>query len=213
MIQIDDAGSGSLIGGTCIGVIRVETNEFYYEFIPIKFYSKENFSKKLYLDYVVVIVKRLLKKLNVNKKEPIEVCQGYMFDKLRKWLKKENYNYISTKIGDPLQTKIEYTFEEYAISLGLPRDFIAYTKYPFHFHRLLKWVYADYENRKKLCKTGWKSWNKYENIKTKIEFDFLDKSKYICLKCGKPILNNCKVKKIKYISNRPTVIYIHYNCI
>ncbi|RKD34533.1 hypothetical protein [Thermohalobacter berrensis] len=212
MIQIDDAGSGSLIGGTCIGAIRVETNEYYYEFIPIKFYSKENFKKKLYLDYVVVIIKRLFSKLNVKKNEQIEVCRGYMFDKLRKWFEQENFNYKSVKIGEPLQTKIEKTFEEYGISLGIPSPFIRYTKYPFHFHRILKWVYADYENRSKLCKTGWKSWDKYGNLPKEVSIDYIKKSNYICLKCGRPIENNSWVKKIKYTSNRPNTIYLHSIC-
>lgn len=212
MIQIDDAGSGSLIGGTCIGAIRVETNEFLYEVIPIKYYTKKTFKKKLYLDYVVEIVKRLFERLGVGKKEPIEVCRGYMFDRLRKWLSKENYKYENVKILDPLQTKIEETFEEYTISLGLPKDYIRYTKYPFHFHTILKWVYADYENRTKLCKTGWKSWSKYGNLKTEECHDVIINSKYICLVCGDYIQNNSKVKKIKYISNRPTTIYVHSKC-
>ncbi|EOD01092.1 hypothetical protein [Caldisalinibacter kiritimatiensis] len=212
MIQIDDAGSGSLIGGTCIGILRVETGEYEYEFIPVKFYSKKYFKTKLYLDYVVTIVKRLFKLLNVKKSEKIYVCRGYMFDKLRLWFDENNYIYESTKITNPLQDKIESTFEQYAISFGLPEEFIRYTKYPFHFHRILKWVYADYDKRKKLCKTGWKSWSKYENLKTIIETDYIVKSNYVCLKCGAPIKNNSKVIRIKYVSNRPTSIYLHYKC-
>ena len=37
MIQIDDSGSGSLIGGTCIGAIRVETGDYAYDFIPTQY--------------------------------------------------------------------------------------------------------------------------------------------------------------------------------
>ncbi|MTI48156.1 hypothetical protein [Sporosalibacterium faouarense] len=212
MIQIDDAGSGSLIGGTCIGAMRVETGEFYYEILPIELYSKNAFRKKLYLDYVIEIVQRCFKELEVGGDEKIEVCRGYMFDKLRKWFKNENYNYESVTITDPLQTKIEDTFEKYTISLGLPKDYIRYTKYPFHFHTLLKWVYSDYENRTKLCKTGWKSWAKYGNLKTEISYDIIEKSNYLCLKCGKPIEDNSKVRIIKYTSNREATIYVHSSC-
>lgn len=212
LIQIDDAGSGSLIGGTCIGAIRVETGEYHYEILPIELYSKATFKKKLYLDCVVEIVQRVFEKLNVDRNEEIEVCRGYMFDRLRKWLSKEHYKYQSVAITDPLQTKIEKTFEEYAITLGLPEEYIRYTKYPFHFHTILKWVYSDYENRTKLCKTGWKSWSKYGNLKTKTTHDILERSNFICLKCGKLIKDNSKVKVIKYISNKPATIYIHYNC-
>ncbi|WP_369813259.1 hypothetical protein [Caloranaerobacter sp. TR13] len=212
LIQIDDAGSGSLVGGTCIGAMRVETSEFYYDIIPIKYYSKENFKNKYYLEHVVTIVKDLFKKLNVDKNEKILVCRGYMFDNLRKWLSNKNYNYESVSIGEPLQTKIETTFEEYMIQLGLPMAFIRYTKYPFHFHKILKWVYADYENRYHLCKTGWKSWEKYGNLQTEVSIQFLNKSNFVCLKCGKSIPSNSVVKVIKYTSNKPTTIYLHKDC-
>jgi len=212
LIQIDDAGSGSLIGGTCIAAIRVETNEYYYDIIPLTFYSEKNFKHKNYLDHVVYIIKRLFIKLKVDKKEPIEVCRGYMFDRLRKWFIEENYNFNSTKILEPLQSRIERTFEDYSISLGLPCDFIRYTKYPFHFHRILKWVYADYDTRHKLCKSGWKSWNKYGSLNSSISTSKISKSNYICLKCGIPIKNNSEVRIINYISNRPTSIYLHSYC-
>ena len=212
MIQIDDAGSGSLVGGTCIGAIRVETKEFFYEVIPIKYYSEKYFKTKDYLDYVIEIVKRLLEKLNHKKDELIEVCRGYMFDRLRKWFAKKNYAFKSGKIGDPLQTVIEETFEQYTVFLGLPKEYIRYTKYPFHFHTLLKWVYADYENRVNLCKTGWKSWLKYGHLETKLSIDNVSKSNYVCLKCGKPIKDNSQVKKIQYISNRPSTIFLHSSC-
>ncbi|KNF07439.1 hypothetical protein CLPU_17c00640 [Gottschalkia purinilytica] len=212
MIQIDDAGSGSLIGGTCIGAIRVETEEYYYEIIPLEFYSIENFNKKLYLDYVVDIIKKLLYKLKADKNEPIYICRGYMFDKARKWLLDKNYNFESVKIVEPLQSKIEKSFEEYSISLGLFETFIRYTKYPFHFHRILKWVYADYENRSNLCKAGWKSWQKYGNLQTKSSESFLKKSNYICLKCGKAIADNSKVKIISYYSDRCNSVYLHHKC-
>lgn len=212
MIQIDDAGSGSILGGTCIGINRVKPYEYYYEIIPLKLYSEKDFQSKSYLDYVTMIVMRGFDKLSVSKEEEIYVCRGYMFDKLRKWFKSENYNYTNTKIEEPLQSIVEKTFEDYTISLGLPSKFIKYTKYPFHLHSILKWVYADYDNRKVLCKTGWKSWKKYKNLKTNISYGVVSKSNYICLKCGSPIKNNSKVQMISYISNRKYTIYLHQRC-
>lgn len=212
MIQIDDAGSGSLVGGTCIGILRKETGEFYYEVLPVQMFDKNNFKNKMYIYYTTEAVMNALKKLSVKKNEKILICQGYMFEDTRKYLNKKNYNFSSLKIEEPLQSLIEKTFENYAISLGLPRDFIAYTKYPFHFHRLLKWVYADYDNRINLCKTGWKSWQKYSDIKVEIYYDKLLKSNYICLKCGKKISDNSNVKVIKFYSNRNNYVYVHKHC-
>ncbi|QEK12189.1 hypothetical protein FQB35_07270 [Crassaminicella thermophila] len=212
MIQIDDSGSGSLIGGTCIGAMRKETEEYVYDIIPLEYYHSDNFEKKLYLDVVVDITNSLLQKLKVSKHEKIEVCRGYMFDKLRLFLKENKYNFSSTTIGEPLQSRIENTFEEYSISLGLPNEFLSYTKYPFHFHRLLRWVYADYNNRFPLCKTGWKSWKKYGNIKLKVETTYIKHSKYKCLKCWNKIENESYVKVLKYYSNKPNIIYLHLDC-
>jgi len=212
MIQIDDAGSGSLIGGTCIAALRCETGEYYYEIIPPILFDEENFKNKNYLYYTTKIVKNALKKLNVNKDENIEICQGYMFEDARKFLKIHNYKFKCTKICDPLQSKIENTFEEYAISLGLPRDFIVYTKYPFHLKRLLKWVYADYSNRVKYCKTGWKSWNKYGSLPTETYYDRIYNNNYICLKCGKSIKPNSRVKVIKVNCDNDIKIYLHDKC-
>ncbi len=212
MIQIDDAGSGSLIGGTCIGAIRKETNEFRYDIIPIELYKGSSFAEKKYLDYVVTIVSNLLKELNVHKNEEIHVCRGYMFDNLRKWLSEERYNYTSCKIDEPLQTIIEETFENYCLGLGLYRDYIRFNKYPFHFHTILKWVYADYENRKELCKTGWKSWKKYGSLQTSIDEGMVHKDNIICLKCGRLIEKKTKAKIITYTSNRKTTLLLHEDC-
>ncbi|SES69199.1 hypothetical protein SAMN05660297_00265 [Natronincola peptidivorans] len=213
MIQIDDAGSGSLLGGTIIGALRVETNEYYHSVIPLDYYKGENFQKKAYIHYVISIVEDLLNKLKVDKNEPIEVCRGYMFDASTIWLRENNYNYVKTVIKDPLQTKIEQSFEEYAIGLGLPKMFISYTKYPFHFHRILKWVYADYPNRSILCKTGWKSWKKHGNLKLQYSSEVIKTKNLICLKCYNIIPHKSIGKVITFYSNRKTKVFIHPTCI
>jgi len=213
LIQIDDAGSGSLIGGTYIGMLRVESNEYYSELIPIKLYNEKYFKGKKYLEYTTEIVKRGLKALNIDKDELISVCRGYMFDDVVKYLRANNYNFISAKIEEPLQSRIESSFEDYIVTLGLPREFIKFTKYPFHFHRLLRWVYADYDNRSKLCKTGWKSWQKYKSLRVKTYNDIIYNNNYYCLKCGKKIERFSKVKVIEYTSNMPNIIYLHKSCL
>lgn len=212
MIQIDDAGSGSLVGGTYIGLLRIETGEHYFGIIPLKFYNECNFKKKLYLQYACKIVDDGIKKIKLGDREKVQICQGYMFDEVRKYLSVNNIDFDSVKIGEPLQTIIEKAFENYTISLGLPDNFIKYTKYPFHFHRLLRWVYADYYNRKKLCKTGWKSWQKYGHLNVEKYSDILYNKNYYCLKCGRKILQASPVNVIKYFSNMPNTIYIHKRC-
>ncbi|MCX8130215.1 MAG: hypothetical protein N3I35_08965 [Clostridia bacterium] len=212
MIQIDDAGSGSFIGGTCIGVYRPETNEYYFDIIPVELYDKENFKKKLYLDEVVNIVRKAFSELKVLVSETIEVCRGYMFEKLKTWLNDNNYCWYGTHITGRIQEIVEKNFELYTIRLGLPEQYIKYTHYPFHFHKLLRWVFADYENRIGLCKNGWKSWSKIEGTKLEIYDDFTSLSGLFCLKCGKHIKKGSKVKVLSYYSNKTNYIYLHHYC-
>lgn len=211
MIQIDDAGSGSLIGGTGIGIFNTLTSQYYFDIIPLEYYQTKLFYEKSYQDYVIKIVKDGFKKLGVTKEQTIEVCQGYMFDKLREWLDTNGYNWKNTRINGQLQYLVEESFNQYVFNLGLPKAFIKHARYAFGFHRLLKWVFADIENRKKLCKTQWKSWQKWGNIEKSIYPNHLSYPDY-CLKCGQKMQKDMKVITIEYMTNKPATINLHEKC-
>ncbi len=212
MIQIDDAGSGSFVGGTCIGIYRPEKNEYYFDIIPVKMYNLENFEKKLYLGDVVRIVKTAFSIFDIPKSEIIEICRGYMFEELKNWLNMNNYCWYSTHITGRFQNIVEKNFTLYAVKLGLPLHYIKFTKYPFHFHKLLRWVFSDFENRINLCKVGWKSWQKIKGIKPDIYEGKMENDNYICLKCGEQIKSGSRIKILKYVSNRENYVYLHPEC-
>ncbi|MEN2774119.1 hypothetical protein ABCY62_03515 [Acetivibrio clariflavus] len=212
MIQIDDAGSGSFVGGTCIGVYRPETNEYFFEIIPVELYNKENFKYKYYLDEVVNIVSDAFKAMKVSKNETIEICRGYMFEKLRKWLNSQGYCWYMTQISGRVQDVVEKNYALYTEKLGIPKAYIQYTKYPFHFHKLLRWVFADFDNRINLCKTGWNSWSKYEHIKPELSYSVMKQPNIFCLKCGKRIKKGSNIRVLSFTSNREQFVYLHENC-
>ncbi len=212
MLQIDDAGSGSFVGGTCIGVYRPETNEYYFDIIPVELYDKENFKKKIYLDEVISIVDTAFCNLKPARGEMIEICRGYMFDRLKVWLNNKGYQWYSTQITGRIQEIVEKNFELYTGKLGLPWQYIKYTRFPFHFHKLLRWVYADYENRIKLCKVGWKSWQKIEGITPDTVCASMLSSSFLCMRCGRHIKSGSEIKVLRFVSNRENYVYIHNNC-
>jgi len=212
MVQIDDAGSGSLIGGTCIGLYWPNRDIFVYDFVPLECYTQENFKQKEYQKYVVRIIDNFSRELDISKTEEIQVCQGYVFDLLREYLTVNGYRWKSVKIEGVLQERVEKAFADYTVSLGLPQSYISYTKYPFHFHKILRWVYADYDNRKQFCKSGWKSWQKYGNLPVKTSCGKMHSSGYICLKCGKKIKARSPIKILEFTSNKKNIVYIHQNC-
>ncbi len=212
MIQIDDAGSGSFIGGTCIGFYRPETNEYYFDIIPVELYNTDNFKKKLYLDDVVEIAKKAFKALRVSKSESIEICRGYMFERLKSWLTEEGFCWYVTQITGRIQEVVEKNFELYAVNLGLPNDYIKFTRFPFHFHKLLRWVLSDYENRINLCKVGWKSWQKIKDITPTLSYAQIQQSNFVCLKCGKHIKKGSEVAVLEFFSNKQNFVYLHSGC-
>jgi len=212
MIHIDYAGSGSFVGGTCIGLYRPETNEYFFDIIPVELYNKENFKKKLYLDEVVNIAERGFAQLKVRDNETIEICRGYMFEKLKLWLEDRKFFWYSTHITGRVQDIVEKNFQLYAENLGLPRQYIKYTNYPFHFHKLLRWVFADIENRLDLCKVGWKCWSKISGTEPEVLIGTMDESRYYCLKCGKHIKKGSKIKILKYYSNCEQRVFLHHYC-
>jgi len=212
MIQIDDAGSGSFVGGTCIGVYRPETNEYYFDIIPVELYNDENMPEKLYLDAVVDIVRKAFSLLSVQPWEVIEVCRGYMFESLSKWLTSNGYTWYRTHITGRVQEIVENNFTLYTVRLGLPMHYIKYTKYPFHFHKLLRWVFSDFDNRIAMCKVGWKSWQRIKDTRPQVTYSIMKSDNLVCLRCGKPIPAGERIKMLYYTTNKTNFIYLHLDC-
>lgn len=211
MIQIDDAGSGSLIGGTGIGIMRPETGEYLFKIIPLELFQYPHFAEKKYQEHVIRIVQAAFHKMKVSQDEPILVCRGYIFDALRKWLENRNYTWDSAIITDPLQERVEASFCNYVVSLGLPRNYVQHARYAFGFHRLLKWVFADFPYRSKLCKTGWKSWQKWSQVP--IESHYLQAPRdCFCLKCALPIKQKDPIVSLCYTTNKPWSVDLHTYC-
>jgi hypothetical protein len=212
MIQIDDAGSGSFVGGTCIGVYRPETNEYYFDIIPVELYNEENMPKKLYLDAVTDIVRKAFDLLYVQPWETIEVCRGYMFESLSKWLCGSGYTWYRTHITGRVQEIVEDNFTLYTVRLGLPMHYIKYTRYPFHFHKLLRWVFSDFDSRIALCKVGWKCWQRIKDTRPQVAYTTIKSGNMACLRCGKPISAGERIKLLYYTTNKTNYIYLHPDC-
>jgi hypothetical protein len=164
-IQIDDQGWGTPIGGVGIIVVRKETEETYYDIVPIEHFNIETFKKKTYLIGARDIVEKGFVRLKVPKDEEIEICSGCIHDKTAQWLKDEGYKFTVMKIDGLAQQKGEKLFIEYLQGLGLPNPpgIVEETvdEYKAQFFYIVDWVRKDPEGRKHLCKTGWKYFIKF----------------------------------------------------
>jgi len=165
VLEIDDSGWGCPVGGVLIGVLRRETEEYLTGIIPVS-YFQEDFKKGKYLLKARSLAKNLMGMLKVRPREQVVVCPGPLFRTFREYLYEESFNFSVRTIGDPLQSLLEKSFAQYLNSLGVPPEVLMQgTKHPYRrFRALLGWVAQDYAERIRLCKTGWSSWDRWEEI-------------------------------------------------
>ena len=56
-IEIDDSGTGDLLGDAFIGLRRVETDKIIFKTIPVETFNKVNWKNKMPFKLVVDLVK------------------------------------------------------------------------------------------------------------------------------------------------------------
>lgn len=165
-IQIDDAGWGSLIGGTIIGAYREETGESAFATIPVEQFQGEAFARKDYRTGAVAAAQSVLEKLGHRHDEPVTICTGYVLDSIREYLENKGYCWQAGKITGPLQELIENRFLEELQSLGVKGiTFETMTeKQGLFFWLCVKWLKGGNMNGKALpdreqaVKTGWSTY-------------------------------------------------------
>lgn len=163
MIQIDDSGWGSLLGGVMIGVYNTETGQLYARLVPVSFFQRRKFEKKDYLAKALSIAESGVQMFTNNLTDTgvhIQVCRGYFLSTIREWLEenKEKFARIEhADIKDPLQSALEDRFSQSLGRIGVP-DNGSGGAHRISFNAMLKWIKED-PKRIKYAKTGWKSWD------------------------------------------------------
>jgi hypothetical protein len=173
MIQIDDTGWGSLIGGVLVGVYRDESAEFTYGVVAPKFFQGEAFAAKAYIAEGGVQVAACFEHLHVRADEKILCCTGYVLDGVCEWLAARGYKFERGKITGPLQGRIEGALQDYLAGLGFAVDYKTLTqadKKGLFWWKQVQWLKGGDVNatrpvpeRVALCKTGWASFNTWAN--------------------------------------------------
>ncbi len=161
-IVIDDAGMGDLLFGVVIGAFRCETQEFRYEILDVKFFKQPRFRSKDYLKEASKIVFRLLDKLQVKEDEPIQICQGYVFDDAVNDLKKKYDEHKISRIrvtGEP-QRLTETAYLDEIRNLGYEPIKEREKKRAKSFFHMKNWL-EKHPDRIIYAKTGWPRLCKY----------------------------------------------------
>jgi len=186
-IIVDDAGSGDLLFGVVIGAFRMETSEFKYNLVDVKFFQPSLHSEKEYLIEASRIAKELAGALNLKPEEEVHLCQGYIFDdaavELRKTYGEERIKRI--RVTGEAQRLTEIAYLDEIRNLGyepLPEREEKRAKSFFH---MMRWLKADPE-RMRYAKTGWPRLKRYRLFKTTEDGKSEEAMNHgaICSECG-----------------------------
>ena len=162
-IEIDDSGTGDIIGSAFILFWRRETNTLIKKEIPLGLYQSPDFNK-LTKNYIKNLFIEAFKEMDIPKTEDLYLCTGNCFDLAREYLKEEGYNYFDAKIEGYLQDCVEQTYLDHIIeNYDVPAHKISLESGAKRFFSLFHWVYQDFPRRRAYVKTGFPKWkNKWE---------------------------------------------------
>jgi len=160
-IEIDDSGTGDLVGNAFIGLLRKETGELIFKTLPVMLFQGENWKNKKYLEVAVSLVREGLHELNFhNQTEKVELCRGNIFDKVREYFLEEGINYEDAIIEGKLQDAVEGKLVEHLRNdLGVRSKRLTKKSGAKRFFVLFNWLCYDIFKRENYVKSGFKKWN------------------------------------------------------
>ena len=193
-IEIDDAGTGDLVGDAFIGLRDTETKKIIFRAVPVGLYNEENKNEDRPKKQIVKIVINALKELKHNKKDRILLCRGNCFDLVREYFNENDIYYEPAIVEGELQDAVEGRFIQHLRKLGVNSSNLTNESGSKRYFILFNWVCQDFPNRERFVKTGFPSWKKkWRNIAIKRYMNS----------------NRTTPRKIKEIKRRAHNIYNH----
>lgn len=159
-IEIDDAGTGDLVGDTFIGFRDTETGRIIFQSIPVGLYNESNKGDDLPKKHIVKVVIKTLRDLKHGKGDRILLCRGSCFDPVREYFNENNIYYEPAIIEGKLQDAVEGRFIQHLRKLGVNSSNLTKECGITRYFILFNWVCRDFPNRECYVKTGFPSWKK-----------------------------------------------------
>lgn len=160
VIQIDDSGTGDLVGDAFIGFYRKKTEDLIFRTLSVELFQGDNWKDKMPFKVVVDLVKDGLRELKFNRdNDKIEICRGNIFDRVRVFFEEEGINYELVSIEGKLQDAVEGKLVEHLRDLGVRSKSLTLKSGAQRYFVLFNWVSRDFYKREKYVKNGFKKWN------------------------------------------------------
>ena len=158
-IEIDDSGTGDLVGDAFIGLLRKETDEIVFKALSVDLFKGDNWKNKMPYIMAVELVKEGLKELSFNKEtEKIELCRGNIFDRVRDYFDEEEIKYEPAIIDGKLQDAVEGKLVKHLRELGVRSKSLTIKAGAKRYWVLFNWLSYDFYKREKYVKSGFKKW-------------------------------------------------------
>ena len=159
-IEIDDAGTGDLVGDAFIGFRDTVTGKIIFQSVPVGLYNEDNKDDDRPKKHIVKIVIKALRELKHSKEDRILLCRGNCFDLVREYFNENDIYYEPAIIEGGLQDAVEGRFIQHLRKLGVNSDNLTKESGIQRYFILFNWVCRDFPNRERFVKTGFPSWNK-----------------------------------------------------
>ena len=159
-IEIDDAGTGDLVGDAIIGFRDAETGNIIFRSIPVELYNEDNRGDDLPKKHIVKVIITALRELKHGKGDRILLCRGGCFDLVREYFNENNIYFEPAIIEGVLQDAVEGRYIQHLRNLGVNSNNLTEDSGIKRYFILFNWVCRDFPNRERLVKTGFPSWKK-----------------------------------------------------
>jgi len=159
-IEIDDAGTGDLVGDAFIGFRDTNNGNIIFQSVPVGLYNEDNKDDNHPKKYIIKIVMKALRALNHVKGDRILLCRGSCFDLVREYFDGNKIYYEPAIIEGELQSAVEGRFIQHLRKLGVSSRNLSKESGIQRYFILFDWVCRDFPKRECFVKTGFPSWKK-----------------------------------------------------
>ena len=164
-IEIDDAGTGDLVGDAFIGFRDTDTGRIIFQSVPVSLYNEENKDEDRPKKQILKGVIKALKTLNHREGDRILLCRGNCFDLVREYFEEYKIYYEPAIVEGVLQDAVEGKFIQHLRKLGVKSRNLSMDSGAKRYFILFNWVCKDFPYRERYVKTGFPSWKrKWRNI-------------------------------------------------
>lgn len=177
-IEIDDSGTGDLVGDAFIGFHVIESGELLFKRVPVKLYKKKSLEKNGPKKRILELVKEGLKEIDYDKNtDLIKLCRGDCFDLVRKYFEEEGIKYEDAAIEGVLQLAVEGRLVQHLRNLGVNSRSLTIKSGAKRYFVLFDWVARNFPKREKYVKSGFKRWRTHWRQKAIDKYEKYQKKK------------------------------------